>query len=780
MNKKIGDTAVAHDNGREKAEDNEERLRALSEVSFEAILMFENGMCLDQNQTAEKIFGYTKAEAIGKKETDWIAPIDREQVSNNLHSGHTAPYEVTALRKDGTTFPCEMQARLTSYQGRSILITAWRDISDRKRSEKALLESETKYKRIFENLQDVYYEVSMAGIILEISPSIENISLYKREELIGKSLYHIYQNPSDREVLINQLLETGKVNDYEINLKDKDDSTRRCSITSLLVKDPQGNPEKQIGSMRDITGRKRAEKEALEREKFISLLCDSMPIGVFYKDNRGHYQGCNRAFTEITGITPVDIPGKTINELWPGGTAPNSDQEDIDWIEHEDRKLYEFEIKDKEGKVRPIICAKNVFRDEEGEVTGIIGAFIDITDRKQAEKALKESEEKLTREQQLTRLQKMESLGLLVSGVAHDMNNILSGIVSYPELILMSLPEDSELRKPIEMIQVSGHRMAAIVQDLLTVARGAARTHEPLNINDIINEYLKSPEYFKLQDFLPTVSIKTKLARDLFNMAGSPDHIRKVIMNLVSNASEAITGHGNVTISTTNIYVDEPLDGYEKVEVGEYVLLSVADDGPGISACDLERICEPFYTKKVLGRSGTGLGLTVVLNVIRSHKGYINIKTGQDGTTFYLYFPVTRENIPVNVPAVSTKISKGNGESILIVDDVESQRDITCQMLDKLNYKTKAVASGEDAVEYMKTHSVDLLLLDMIMAPGINGRETYERILKIHPNQKAILVSGFAETKDVKRAQELGAGKYIRKPITFETIGLAVKEELEK
>ncbi|MCP4370613.1 MAG: response regulator, partial [Deltaproteobacteria bacterium] len=241
-------------------------------------------------------------------------------------------------------------------------------------------------------------------------------------------------------------------------------------------------------------------------------------------------------------------------------------------------------------------------------------------------------------------------------------------------------------------------------------------------------------------------------------------HIRKIVMNLVSNAAEAIEGSGNVTISTVNRYVDRPLKGYDDVNIGEYVVLSVSDDGSGISSDDLERIFEPFYTKKVMGRSGTGLGLAVVWNTVQIHEGYVNVITGENGTAFELYFPITRDEISDKDLSGPNKDYKGNQETILVVDDEESLREIFCKMLDILGYKTKAVSSGEEAVEYLKENTVDLLLLDMIMDPGINGRETYERIIKIHPNQKAVIVSGFAETDEVKKTQELGAGKYIKKP----------------
>ncbi|UCD89307.1 MAG: response regulator [Desulfobacterales bacterium] len=410
--------------------------------------------------------------------------------------------------------------------------------------------------------------------------------------------------------------------------------------------------------------------------------------------------------------------------------------------------------------------------DEFGTLTK---AFHDMADTLAInQRTLRESEEKLARSR------KMESLGLLAGGVAHDLNNVLSGIVSYPELILMDLPEDSKFRKPIETIQESGHKAANIVQDLITVARGVAITREPLNLNDLVDEYLKSPEFTTLKQLYPNVSVKTKLDNDLFHIGGSHVHISKVLMNLLSNASEAIKGSGNVSISTMNRYIDRPLRGYDDVSIGEYVVLAVSDNGLGISSDDLGRIFEPFYTKKIMGRSGTGLGLAVVWNVVHDHKGYIDVTTDKNGTTFELYFPITREEILGKDLPIPIKDFKGDGETILVVDDVKSQREISCKMLDALGYKTKAVSSGEEAVEYLKEHTIDLILLDMIMDPGINGRETYEQIIKIHPNQKAIIASGFAETDDVKEAQKLGAGKYIKKPLTLEKIGIAVRDELKK
>jgi PAS domain S-box-containing protein len=436
--------------------------------------------------------------------------------------------------------------------------------------------------------------------------------------------------------------------------------------------------------------------------------------------------------------------------------------------------IFEHRMLHKDGSIRWILVQGKAIRDKNGTAVRLIGTDTDITDRKLVEEALWESEKKIAR------YKKMESLGLLAGGVAHDLNNILSGIVSYPELILLNLPEESEFRKPIKAIQRSGQRAAAVVDDLLTLARGVATTKEPLNLNDLIADYLNSPEFIRLKQFHPAVTYKTNLDSDLFNMKGSQVHILKAIMNLMTNASESIMHSGNVTISTKNRYMDKPLRGYDDVHIGEYVVLSVSDDGSGILPDDLERIFEPFYTKKVMGRSGTGLGLAVAWNVVRDHKGCIGVTTDVVGTTFELFFPVTREKISVKNYAISIEDFKGEGETILVVDDDADQRDISCNILETFGYNTKAVSGGEEAVEYLKEKTVDLILLDMIMDPGINGRETYERIIKIHPNQKAIIVSGFAETDDVKKIQKLGAGKFMKKPLTLEKLGQVLKEELGK
>ncbi|MFC1509573.1 response regulator [Candidatus Omnitrophota bacterium] len=378
----------------------------------------------------------------------------------------------------------------------------------------------------------------------------------------------------------------------------------------------------------------------------------------------------------------------------------------------------------------------------------------------------------------LRQSQQMRAIGLMAGGVAHDLNNILSGIVSYPEILLTKMPPDSEFREPLEAIRDSGKRSAAVVADLLTVARGIRSKKEIYNVNDIITDYMHSPEFRIMESRYPHITFIKRLDPKLLNIKCSPVHIRKSIMNIIVNASEAINEIGIVTISTRNMDIDISLAQQNNLEIGTYVVFTVEDTGGGISDSDKEHIFEPFYSKKIMGRSGTGLGLAVAWNTVKDHNGGISVESSDKGTVFSLYFPSTSEEIPVSNNPLHTKNFLGNGENILIVDDEPMQLDIASQIVTSLGYTAQCVSSGEEAIDYLNKHSVQLVLLDMIMDPGMSGRETYEEIIKIHPGQAAIIASGFSRNKDVEDAMQLGVKTFINKPYSIVELGRTIQEIL--
>jgi PAS domain S-box-containing protein len=524
---------------------------------------------------------------------------------------------------------------------------------------------------------------------------------------------------------------------------------------------------------RNITEYKLAEVALKESYAFNTSLLDHSPNAILVINPDTSIRYANPFFEKLTGYLSSEIIGQKMPYPWWG------DDPDSDTIEGKKKQLligvnnYERYFRKKNGEFFWVeINITPIFKN--GTISYSLATWVDIAERKRAE------EEKRILEEKLQRSQKMESLGLLAGGVAHDLNNVLSGIVSYPELLLLDLPQDSNLRKPIITMMESGKRAVTIVQDLLTIARSVATTKKPVNLNSLIKDYLISPEFRQLEQYNPAVIFKYDLDSSLLNVNGSYVHLRKLLMNLVSNASEAIEKSGTVIIATSNRYLDRPLKAYDDVKIGEYAVLSISDNGTGISPSDLNRIFEPFYSKKVMGRSGTGLGLAVVWNVMREHEGYVNVSSDGNGTIFDMYLPITRTEISDSDVEIPINVLLGKGEKILVVDDIESQREISCRMLEKLGYSAHSIGSGEEAVEYIKKNRVDLVMLDMIMDPGINGRETYERIKKINPSQKAVIVSGFAETDDVKATMKLGAGHFIKKPFMFKTLGVAIREELKK
>ena len=509
----------------------------------------------------------------------------------------------------------------------------------------------------------------------------------------------------------------------------------------------------QHGQLIESEGRQRSLLDAINRSGIFLFVVDS--------EYRVRYMNESMADSfgyEVGGLCYHDVGGYD---------SPCSHCRIEDVIEQQQIVHYESKL----GNDRSFSMIAVPYVDVDG-VPCKLEVMQDVTQQRQVE------HEKEILEQKLQRAQKMEALGLLAGGVAHDLNNILSGIVAYPELLLLQLPKDSELREKLEAIQESGKRAAAVVEDLLTVARGVARAREPQDLNLLVEEYYNSPECKKLRSLYPDISCQQQLEATHSTIVCSPVHIKKSLMNLVTNAAEAIVGGEKILLSTYNQYVSELEADRHNTSAGEYVVLSVQDSGTGICDEDLDHIFEPFYTKKVMGRSGTGLGLTVVWNTMEEHGGRVVVESSSTGTCFQLYFPVSSEENSIQIEDGSQEKPRGTGEHILIVDDELQLRDIASQMLQSLGYNVDSVCSGELAVKFVKENAVDLIVMDMLMEPGMSGRQAYAEILELYPQQKAIIASGFSESDDVKAALQLGASGFIRKPYSISELSHVVREAL--
>lgn len=430
----------------------------------------------------------------------------------------------------------------------------------------------------------------------------------------------------------------------------------------------------------------------------------------------------------------------------------------------------DFAAETKDGKRYFSVSTQGIYENNNissDNFLGTQGIVKDITEKKKLE-------------QELLQAQKMEVVGTLAAGIAHDLNNILSGLVSYPDLLLRDIDQDNPLHEKISVIQKSGKKAATIVQDLLTLARRNTGIALVCDLNAIVREYVESLEFQQLKQDYADVQLELTLDENLLNIKGSVVHLSKVVMNVLQNALEAMGSKGSIHLETKNIYLDSPLQGYETIKEGEYVCLSVSDDGAGISREDLARVFEPFYTKKSLGRSGTGLGMSIIWATIKDHGGFIDISSSEGvGTTVTIYVPSTREAMEL---LDSTEIVKeySGSEKIMVIDDIAEQRKLAKQMLESVGYRVVTMSSGEKAVAFVKDNPVDLVVLDMIMPGGWDGLETYRHIVQHAPGQKAVITSGYSASERVAEVQSLGGGKYVQKPFSMQTLLNAIRDELDR
>ncbi len=792
-------------------------IERLFDVVQEGIVMVDAaGVVLSVNPEFTRIFGYSVEEAAGSPLEDLIAPPDRiEEVrafARRMARGEKVTFDAWRKRRDGSLINVSViGAPIPLGADRMGQYTIYRDVTEQKRANSILLSLYNISKAVnsTKSLDELFELIHRSlGDIVDVSNFF--IALYDRKRDIVTFPYFvdekndavplfeasqkktslstkvIFQNKArfSNEAMLKRLVEregdlVGPMPKVWVGVPLSIKGKVIGAVAVQSYTDPNLYSESDIVLLESVSEQiaiaidsKRTEEALSESEKMYRTLFDNAGDAIFVHDMGRAFLDVNAVACERYGYKRDEFlqipPAMLVPPEKRGRRAARLEQIRtlglvIDEVEHMRR----------DGA--PIHCELNSRLIEYKGKSAVLCIARDLTERKRAE------EEKQRMAAQLQNARKMEAIGTLAGGVAHDLNNILSGLVSYPELLLMELPEESPMRNGILLIQQSGNRAAAIVQDLLTLARRGVVVTDVVDLNRILAAHLESPEFASLRSHHPHVRVETDLAPDLLNIRGSSVHLSKTVMNLVSNAAEAMPEGGVITISTENRYLDKPVKGYDDVRSGDYVTLTVSDQGIGIPPSDMERIFEPFYTKKEMGRSGTGLGMAVVWGTVKDHNGYIDIQSEEgEGSLFTLYFPMTREESEKKRVSLSMSDMMGRGEAVVAVDDVEEQRMILSGILKSLNYSAKMFPAGEEAVEYMKTHAADLLILDMIMDPGIDGLETYKRIIEHHPGQKAVIVSGFSETERVREAQRLGAGAYVKKPYLLKSIGLAMRKELEK
>ena len=687
-------------------------------------------------------------------------------------------FNIQESHKDGTYGWAEVKVSfLRNEAGQpTAIIGVTRDIAERRRAEAAMVESEAKYRNLFINGTDLLCIHDLDGNLIETNLSYKKQYGWQAEDLNGINIRNLVPDHHKQkfDAYLERILRNG-ADEGLVKGFTKTGEEVVLEYRNTLIYDAEGKPKAVHGAARDVTEKRRAEKALRESEEKYRELVQYAPAGIYEFDLKAmRFLSVNDVMCEYSGYTREEFldldpylliaeesretAAKVLKEVFSGRSDPVP---------------VEYKIRGKNGREFWVLVNSKIFFRKDVPVRSM-SVVHDLTAIR------KTQEEKRKLEIQLQNAQKLESLGTLAGGVAHDLNNILSGIVSYPELLLLDLAPDSPMREPLQAIKESGEKAADIVQDLLTLARRGVAAKKVTNLNHIVADFLKSPEYRHLVSRDDRIQVDTRIGSDTLNMAGSALHLSKTLMNLVSNAVDAMPSGGEITIATLNRYIDTVHQGYETIPEGEYAVLAVTDQGIGMSANDVARIFEPFYTKKSMGRSGTGLGMSVVWGTVKDHDGFIDIRSEEGaGTTFTLYFPATRSAKEITAP-IYIEDYLGQGETILVVDDSQKQRNLAARMMQRLGYDVQTADSGEAALDLIDGRSFDLVILDMIMDPGMDGLETFKQMRQITPRQRAIIASGYSESERVREMQRLGAGSYVKKPYTLEKIGMAVRKELDR
>lgn len=774
----------------EELRQSEERYRTLVEESFDGIFIHDGQKIMFANQRAQEMFGYDNEEMKGLDFsllcTDESRPITKGRSRARLR-GEDVPsqYEIKVLRRDGSVFEAEINAKAITLEGRTAIQVWLRDISERKQAETALRKSEERYRNLVENINDVVFTLDDQGRLTYISPVIESHVSYRPEEVIGRP-FTTLMHPDDLPDFLQNYESAlaGLVQTFEFRALDKKGGMHyvRISCRRLLK---GGRPAGLTGILTDITDRKKAETALKESEARYRDLFDNISDIIYTHDLEGRFLTINQAATEIFGYTENEIIGKSLAEAIP----PEHRQAFYSDYLAQIKKHGFFNgvgvYLAKDGDMRRLEFRSSLVT-EQGQKPYVRGSARDITERVLAEREMRSLKE------QLQQSQKMQAVGTLAGGVAHDFNNILAGILGNLDLALERLGPKHEYAHYLVTASGAAERARDLTRQLLAFGRKSEPRKKNINLTKSIMETVQLLE----QTIDRRIHLTAKAAPDLDLAAADEGQMNQVIMNLCVNARDAImtalqegepaqamgSEHAGITIEAQNVTLQKNEIRLSSASPGKYVKISVSDTGCGMADEIQDRIFEPFFTTKPVDK-GTGLGLSTVYGIIQQHEGWITVdsKPGRC-SAFHIYLPaVSSSGIEVETKDALAEIPKGD-ETILLVDDEEMIREFASEFLEDLGYQVLLAADGLEALEiYEKRRAeIDLVILDMVM-PRLTGLEVLKRILSIDPAAKIIISSGNALSildDDTQITPDPAA--FISKPYHISEMASAIRQVLDK
>ena len=538
--------------------------------------------------------------------------------------------------------------------------------------------------------------------------------------------------------------------------------------TDRMIKWPDGRDVKFQLAI-DVTDRKRVEQELKEAKDFLERIINAISDPVFVKNEKHEWILLNEAFCNFMGYSNEDLIGKSDYDFFPSSEA------DVFWEKDEivfrtGQDLNTENFSDRNGVTHTIVTTKSLYVDPTGK-RYIVGVIRDITESERANADRKKLET------QLLQAQKMEAVGTLAGGIAHDFNNILQVVLGYSELVLTNEDLPDHFKDDLGKILLAARNGSELVQRLLTFSRKTEA--KPLDLN--LNQRVRQNHKFLERTIPKMINIEMVLEDDLADIHADPTQMDQVLMNLSVNARDAMPDGGKLILETANVVIDEDYArSHLEAKPGRYVVLRVSDTGSGIDKETLEHIFEPFFTTKGLGQ-GTGLGLAMVFGIVKQHQGFINCysEVGH-GTTFKIYLPAIISLTQSDLPII-TSMPQGGTETILLVDDEELIRDLGQRILTKAGYTILTASNGEEALDLYGSNkgNISLVMLDLIM-PGMGGKQCLEELLKIDPDVKVLVASGYSADGPTKQALSSGAKGFVAKPFDMRQVLEMVRKTIDE